>query len=98
MSTLETKISLDHFHSSKTKPETTYRKTEFGDNINFLVCGSCFWCASYFNYTEKVTGCPKCGNDNVESLPIANGEAYTYSHNRYRGITLEFSKHRGALK
>ena len=101
MSTLETTISLNpskHFHSSKIKPETTSNETEFGDKINFLVCGSCFWCASYFNYTEKVTRCPTCGNDNVESLPIANGEAYTYSHNRYRGITLEFSSHKGVLK
>jgi hypothetical protein len=64
------------------------------NRIDFLMCPSCFWCASYFNYSEVATRCPTCGSDNIESLPISNGEFYTFSHNRNRGVTLEFSKDR----
>jgi hypothetical protein len=61
------------------------------NQIDFLLCSSCFWCASCFSHGEVFTRCPTCDNDNVESLPISNGEFYTFSHNRNRGITLEFS-------
>jgi hypothetical protein len=101
MSVVETTILLgqsNDFLSPKIKPETPSNKNEFGDKINFLLCGSCFWCASYFNSTTILTRCPTCGNDNVESMPIATGEVYTFSHNKYRGITLEFSNHKGVLK
>jgi hypothetical protein len=100
MSVVETSILLgqsNDFLSPKIKPETPSKKNEFGDKINFLLCGSCFWCASYFNYNEATTRCPACGCGNVESMPIATGEVYTFSHNRYRGITLEFSNHKGVL-
>jgi hypothetical protein len=60
--------------------------------IDFLLCSSCFWCASYFNYTEVVTRCPTCDSNNIESLPISNGEFYAFSYDRNRGVTLEFSK------
>ena len=81
------------------KPEITSKKNEVIDKINFLFCGSCFWCASHFNnYIEVITKCPNCSNDNVESMPISHDEVYTFSHNRSRGITLEFSKPRDVLK
>ena len=59
-----------------------------GDNrIDFVLCSSCFWCATYLNYKGVVIRCPRCGSDSVESLPILNGEVYTFSHNRTRGVT-----------
>ena len=89
--------SSEEFHSLKIKPEIATKKKDLGNNISFLLCEACYWCASYFNSDTTLTRCPKCGNDNVESMPIANGEVYTFSHNRYRGITLEFSNHKGVL-
>jgi hypothetical protein len=65
------------------------------NRIDFLLCPSCFWCASYFDYAGVTTRCFGCGSNNVESLPISNGEVYTFSHNRNRGVTLHFSKNRG---
>ena len=62
------------------------------NQIDFLLCSSCYWCASYFNYSKVATRCPTCDNDNVESLPISIDELYTFSHDGNRGVTLEFSK------
>ena len=90
-------LSTD-FTSPKIKPETISRNNESRGKINFLLCGACFWCASYLNYMRVVTRCPTCDTDNVESLPISNGEVYTFSNNGNRGITLEFSKTMDVLK
>ena len=79
--------------------ETNHRiPTPTEKRVDFLLCPSCFWCASYFNNGEVFTRCPTCGNDNVESLPISDGEFYTFSHNRNHGITLEFSNKGDILK
>ena len=64
------------------------------NTIDFLLCPSCFWCASYFNYSKVAIRCPTCSSDNVESMPISNDELYTYSHDGNHGVTLEFSKNR----
>ena len=66
--------------------------TRISDEIHFLLCQSCFWCASYFNYSEVVTRCPTCESNSIESLPISNSEFYTFNHDRTRGVTLEFSE------
>ena len=43
---------------SKIKPEITSKKNIVRSKIDFLFCGSCFWCASQFNnYIEVVTEC-----------------------------------------
>ena len=84
---------LEHGSETARRPNTTTH-----NQIDFLLCPSCFWCASYFNYIEVATRCPTCGSDNIESLPISNGEFYTFSHSRNRGVTLEFSKDMGIVK
>ena len=37
---------------------------------HFLLCSSCFWCASYLNFRGTVEVCPSCMNGKVESMPI----------------------------
>jgi hypothetical protein len=40
--------------------------------VDFLLCPSCFWCASYFNFGElSVIRCPICHNDRMEQLPVS---------------------------
>ena len=86
------------FYFPNIKPDIISKEIEVSDKINFLLCESCFWCASYFNnYKKAVTKCPTCGNDNVESMPISHDEVYTISHNPKRGITIGFSKWRSQL-
>jgi hypothetical protein len=73
------------------------RKTRISDEIYFLLCQSCFWCASYtspFLYKrmtkETITKCPSCNEENIESLPIAENEKYRFDYDTKRGITIEF--------
>ena len=86
------------FPPPKIKPEILSKEREVTEEINFLLCESCFWCASYFsNYSEVVSKCPTCGNDNVESMPILHDEVYTSNHDPKRVVTLGFSKWRSQL-
>jgi|ERR1700730_207402 hypothetical protein len=63
--------------------------------INFLICQSRFWCASYLYGCYSVAEtCPLCGNtssSNIESIPISNQEeAFEFEYNHLRGISLNF--------
>jgi hypothetical protein len=78
-----------------------------GKQIHFLICESCFWCASLLrsnnnnNYTTAdittnndniiTKHCPNCSNNRVESIPISYNEVYKFDYNPKRGVTLEFS-------
>jgi hypothetical protein len=80
------------------KSEIISKEIEVSDKINFLLCESCFWCASYINnYRKVVTECPSCNSNCVESIPISHDEVYTFNHDPKRGVTLGFSKWRSQL-
>lgn len=57
----------------------------------FLICKSCFWCASCVYNHYKINKCPIC-NDNttIESIPISTHEAYRFEFDGQRGLTVEF--------
>jgi hypothetical protein len=98
MSVLEASLSLhppNDFPPPKVKPEIISKERE---EIIFLLCESCFWCASYFNnYRKVVSNCPTCDNEKVESMPISHDEIYTFNHDSKRGVTLGFYKWRSQL-
>lgn len=52
--------------------------------IVFLLCESCFWCASYFvNKKFVLAGCPGCKSDKIQFLPLAFDESeMRYGHRR----------------
>jgi hypothetical protein len=40
--------------------------------VDFLLCRSCFWCASYLNFGElSIIRCPICHNNYMEQLPVS---------------------------
>jgi anaerobic ribonucleoside-triphosphate reductase len=39
--------------------------TRISGNVRFILCGDCYWCASFLD-TREVKKCPLCGNENVE--------------------------------
>ena len=41
--------------------------------LHFLICESCFWCASYIRRDASTIKCPSC-NCIVESMPISRGQ------------------------
>jgi hypothetical protein len=101
MSILEAALSLNlpsDFSFPNIKLEVISKEIEVSDKINFLLCESCFWCASYFNnYKKVVSKCPTCNSNCVESIPISHDEVYTFNHDPKRGVTLGFSKWRSQL-
>ena len=42
--------------------------------IRFILCESCFWCASCLNQGITVDKCPICNNGNVESMSVFDNE------------------------
>jgi hypothetical protein len=70
-------------------------KTRISEKTYFLLCHSCFWCASYISYqihnriTKQITTkCPSCIRGDIESLPIAKNEEYRFSYDTKRGVTM----------
>ena len=46
---------------------------QIGTGIDFLLCRSCFWCTSYFNFGEMtIISCPMCHNNRLDQLPISS--------------------------
>ena len=71
------------------------------DKIYFVICNSCYWCASYFgiNDLESLSGssshvldCPICNSHNTELMPISNDESFRIEYSLTRGMELEFYK------
>ena len=66
---------------------------------HFLLCESCFWCASSIYLVSMDWICPVCSSNNnndnnnkVESIPIQNNEIYKFDYNQRYGVILEFSE------
>ena len=59
-------------------------------SIHFLLCESCFWCASQssnYNKNNIITECPSCKSNQIESMPISHNEVYNFSYDLIRGVT-----------
>lgn len=60
----------------------------------FMVCQTCFWCASYTGTMDirelPFETCPTCNDNKVGSLPILYDESYHYEYTPTRGVVLEF--------
>lgn len=71
------------------EPELVPENDDIIKKILFLICDSCFWCASYYDTSNlnKVTKCPCCDNNSIESIPISHNEVYNFSYDSRRGIT-----------
>ncbi len=71
------------------------------DKIYFVICNSCYWCASYFGIDDleslsgsssHVLNCPICNSLNTELMPIATDESFRIEYSLTRGMELEFYK------
>jgi hypothetical protein len=49
-------------------------KKELSKQIHFLLCESCFWCASYISSKSiSIAKCPNChSNNKIKWMPISN--------------------------
>ncbi len=71
------------------------------DRIYFVICNSCYWCASYFGIdnleslsrsSSHVLDCPICNSHNTELMPIATDESFRIEYSLTRGMEMEFYK------
>jgi hypothetical protein len=49
------------------------------NEINFLICNTCFWCASVYSTTNRISriNCSVCNDaSNLESIPISKEESF----------------------
>lgn len=89
---MDYKSSLEVRTSEKTSSSSLSSKKVV--DIQFLLCNSCFWCVSYYHISSnksRITKCPVCNSDNLESMPISPGEVYKFDYNPIQGTALEFS-------
>ena len=65
------------------------------DQIYFVICNSCHWCATYFGIDVSLSspiGCHGCSLQNTELIPIEIDESFRIECNPVRGTEIEFYK------
>ena len=71
------------------------------DKIYFVICNSCYWCASYFGIdnleslsgsSSHVLDCHVCNSQNTELMPISTNESFRIEYSLTRGMEMEFYK------
>jgi hypothetical protein len=71
------------------------------DKIYFVICNSCYWCASYFGINDlgSLSGssshgldCPICYSHNTELMSIATDESFRIDYSLTNGMEMEFYK------
>jgi hypothetical protein len=96
--TTTTTDTVYHRHTNTDKLSNE-KKRIITKQRHFLLCESCFWCASSIYLVSMDWICPICSNNNnnnnnnkVESMPIQNNETYKFDYNQRHGVILEFSE------
>jgi hypothetical protein len=89
---IEMRYGNSSSNTSRRRNSESYSKSNYdSDSKYFLICKSCFWCASYLNMSNMISKCPMCANNVdglLDSIPISDKELYRIDCNRKRGITL----------
>jgi hypothetical protein len=67
------------------------------NHIHFVICNSCYWCASYFSIdsmesSSQVLRCHLCNPHNTELIPISSNESFRIDYNVTRGMEMEFDR------
>jgi hypothetical protein len=70
--------------------------------VYFVMCNSCYWCATYFNIDKLESiftplsssnpNCHLCDSHSVELMPISTDESFKIEYNPVRGVEIEFFK------
>ena len=83
-----------YYHTNTDKSSIEKKKRILTKQRHFLLCESCFWCASSIYLVSMDWICPVCNNSNkIESIPpIQNNEIYKFDYNQRYGVILEFSE------
>ncbi len=75
--------------ASTQRKEEKKNSSRISKHVNFTLCGSCFWSASYMD-SRGIEKCPVCQSDKIEVIPVAGNEMYVYDYDSQRGVTVDF--------
>jgi hypothetical protein len=64
------------FTASSSSFDINRGKIKLPRHIHFLLCNTCYWCASDIGSKSKFAKCPSYNSVEVESMPIAKNELY----------------------
>ena len=93
--------SIGRGEEEKSSIDSLIGARRISEEISFIICQSCFWCASYINtitaFTVRridapPTKCPICIEGNIESMSINKNEVYKFNYDAKHGVVLEFLK------
>ena len=101
MESVRLNIANDLLQSTELASNTIENNTilEPIDKIYFVICNSCYWCASYFGIDdlESLSGssshvlyCHVCNSHNTELMPIATDESFRIEYRKTKGMEMEF--------
>jgi hypothetical protein len=67
------------------------------NHIHFVICNSCYWCASYFSIdnmetSSQVLRCLLCNSHDTELIPVSSNESFRIEYNVTKGMETEFYK------
>jgi hypothetical protein len=87
-------LVYDLLQTAKISSGTVDTKREkHSDQICFVICNSCYWCATYFGIDVSLLfplACHACGLHNTEFMPISTDESFRIEYSPKRGMELEF--------
>src|SRR5947209_426621 len=79
-------------HATAIVSNVTSPIARISKKIDFLLCNSCFWCASHLNLSIfGVNECPSCKENTIERMSLSANDVYLFDYNRVTGVILEFS-------
>ena len=88
-------LVYDLLQTAKISSSTVDTKREkLTDQIYFVICNSCYWCATYFGTNTLLSSslaCHGCGSHNTELMPISTNESFRIEYSPTRGMEMEFS-------
>jgi len=103
MESVRLNIATDLLQSTELASNTIENNTilEPIDKVYFVICNSCYWCASYFGIDDleslsgsssHVLDCHVCNSHNTELMPISNDESFRVEYSQTKGMQMEFYK------
>lgn len=78
----------------KEKDQQVHLHEGLFSHVHFIICRSCFWCASAVAATNcymAINRCPNCSSNLIESMPITSDETYDFDYDAKRGAVLHFA-------
>ncbi|MDQ3888890.1 MAG: hypothetical protein M3251_06420 [Thermoproteota archaeon] len=58
----------------------------------FVLCDTCYWCATFLDKTRVKDRCPMCSAAQLSSFPIMPDESFIFSYDTKRGVELDFGR------